>query len=197
MKRILMFTSALMIFGGLYAQDNFDEDHNGFAKGDKFISGLIGYNSVSHSDDSKEKNFNVSPRFGYFLNDFIAVGGRLGYAWEQREGASGKKFVRNSTLTVGAFGRYYLLPGSNFSVFGELGLGFGSTRNISRKWTNGINVGFSPGLSYFIGQNFAFEASFGVISYNTVNPGSKGGSTDSFDIGINLEDINFGVIYKF
>lgn len=197
MKKTLTLLAAIMFFSGLIAQENFDEGHNGFAKGDKFISGLISYGSVSHSDDSKEKNFNVSPRLGFFLNDFIAVGGRLGFAWYQKKLVSGDRVSENSTFTAGAFGRYYLLPGSRFSVFGELGLGFGSTKNMNGKWTNGVNVGFLPGLSYFIGQHFAFEASIGILSYNTVNSGNRSGSTDSFDVGINLEDIQFGVIYKF
>lgn len=197
MNRFFLVTVALLLFGTSYAQNHFDEDHNGFAKGDRFVSGMVGFNSVAHSNDSKEKNFNVSPRFGYFLNDFVAVGGQLGYAWNQQKEASGQKVLNNSTITAAAFGRYYLLPGSLFSVFGELGLGFGSTRNIDRNWTNGINAGISPGLTYFVGHNFAFEATFGVLSYNTVNPGSGSGTTDSFRVGLDLENINFGLIYKF
>lgn len=197
MKKVLLLMAAVGFFGMTWAQDNFDRDHKGFAKGDKFISGSIGYNSVSYSDDSKEKKFNVSPRFGYFLNDFIAVGGQLGYFWEQGKAPNGEMNKNNSTFMFSAFGRYYLLPGSKFSIFGELGIGFGTTRNIDRDWTTGINTGFSPGISYFLGNHFALEASFGVLSYNTVNSGGRNGSTDSFDVGLDLEDFNFGIIYKF
>src|SRR5699024_3658854 len=99
--------------------------------------------------------------------------------------------------TAEVFGRYYLLPGSKFSVFGELGVGFGSTKNIEKEWTNGIKAGFSPGISFFVGQHFALEAMFGILAYHTVSPGNRSGSTDSFSVGMDMENFNFGIIYKF
>ncbi len=193
MKRALFFLLALVIFGTAQAQ----QDHDGFAKGDMFISGALGYSSVSYPDHSEEQNFTISPRFGYFLNDFIALGARLGYALQDRKNTLGHRVADNSTLTIGVFGRYYLLPGSKFSIYGELGVGFGATKNIADDWTNGVNAWFSPGLSYFVGRHFALEASFGVLSYHTVNAQGVSGSTHSFEAGIDLEDINFGIIYKF
>lgn len=194
MKKLVLLLFTLGVFGFTHAQD---ADHKGFKEGNMFVSGSVGYHSISSADHSKSKKFNLTPRFGYFLNDFVAIGGRLGYAYDNQKGPQGAKTGENSTLTVGVFGRYYLLPGSKFSIFGELGLGFGSTRDIHHHWTNGINASFSPGLSYFIGHHFALEASFGILSYQTVKPDDGNGSTDSFDVGIDLEHINFGIIYKF
>lgn len=196
MKRIVL--GLLITFFTIHhiqAQDF--SGHNGFKKGDQFVSGLIGYSSVSHPSKAKEKTFKVSPRYGYFLNDFIAIGGRLGYTYSTEKNSAKKTTFKSSTYVAEAFGRYYLLPGSQFSVFGELGLGFGSTRNLVGDWTNGINAGFSPGLSYFVGQHFALEATFGVLSYNSVNAKVQNGTTDSFSVGVDLENINFGIIYKF
>lgn len=186
---------ALFSFESVTAQKS--TDHNGFKKGDQFVSGLIGYSSVSHADKSKERTFKVSPRYGYFLNDFIAVGGRLGYSYSINKNRLNETTSKNYSYVAEAFGRYYLLPGSQFSVFGEVGLGFGSSRNLEGQWTNGINAGFSPGLSYFVGQHFALEATFGVLSYNTVNDKDQKSTTDSFKVGLDLENINFGIIYKF
>lgn len=194
-KKILVLLIALVAFGTVQAQKS--EDHNGFKKGDKFVSGLIGYKSVSNPDGVKSKSFKVSPRMGFFLNDFVAIGGRLGYDIQNSKDANGNKTYDNSTITVEAFGRYYLLPGSAFSVFGELGVGYGATRNINHDWDNGINVGFSPGLSYFVGQHFALEAVFGIMAYHSVSPAGASGSTDEFNIGVDLENISFGIIYKF
>src|SRR5699024_3899063 len=109
----------------------------------------------------------------------------------------GRKTDENTTLAIGIFGRYYLLPGSKFSIFGELGVGFGATRNMNHACTNGVNATFAHGLSYFLGHHFALEASFGIFSYETVSTDGSNGSTDSFDVGIDLEHINFGIIYKF
>jgi len=195
MKKLFLCIFLIGVFNTIQAQEK--KDHNGFMKGDKYISGMIGFNSVSNADNSKSKQFEVSPRFGYFLNDFVAVGGRLGYSQNNSKNASGEKIIDNTAFTVEAFGRYYLLPGSKFSLFGELGIGFGSIKNINKKWTNGINVGLTPGLSYFINQHFAFEFAIGVISYETVKRDGASGSTDNFSVGIDLENINFGFIYKF
>lgn len=194
MKKYLLLFVSIIVFGTMQAQKN--EDHNGFMKSDKYISGLIGFSTISNADDVKIKQFEVSPRFGYFISDFIAIGGRLGYGYYHKKNSAGARVAENSTFTVEAFGRYYLLPGSKFSVFGELGIGFGSTKNIAGNWTNGINVGFTPGLSYFINQHFAVEFGIGVLSYDTVKPEGGNGSTDSFAVGVNLENINFGIIYK-
>ncbi len=195
MKKLLLFIFLISIFGTVQAQEK--KDHNGFMKGDKYISGMIGYNTVSNSDNSKNKKFEVSPRFGYFINDFVAVGGRLGYSQSTSKNASGNKIADNTAFTVEAFGRYYLLPGSKFSLFGELGVGFGSIKNIDKKRNNGINAGLTPGLSYFINQHFAFEFAIGVLSYETVKRNGADGSTDSFSVGVDLENISFGFIYKF
>lgn len=172
-------------------------DVNGFRKGDKFLSGTLGYNTISEADGSKEINFRVAPRIGFFLNDFVAVGGKLGYGYLRRKNHLGQRTIENSTITGALFGRYYLFPGSKFSFFGELGVGFGSTRNIAKDWTNGVNAGFSPGISYFVSEHFALEAQFGLLSYNTVSPREEAGSTDSFSVGIDMSDIDFGIIFKF
>jgi len=193
MRKFGILLVLLFIVGTMHAQ----RDVNGFKKGDNFMSGSIGFGTVSHSDDSKEINYGISPRYGYFLNDFVAVGGRVGYDYLKRKNPAGEKVLENSTIIAGLFGRYYLFPGSKFSFFGELGLGFGSTKNINNHWTNGINAGISPGISYFLTEHFALEASFGMLSYNTVNPGGNSGSTDSFKVGIDMEDIQFGIILKF
>lgn len=194
MKRFVIAVLILFCFNLSQAQEN---DHKRFGTGDMFASGLIGYHSVSNPDHSKEKKFEFVPRFGYFINDFFAVGGRLGYTYNVVKTSDNTKIAENSTFTIGVFGRYYLLPGSKFAPFAELGVGFGSTQNIDHKHTNGVNAALAPGISYFLNQHFALEATFGVLSYNTVKPDGDNGSTDSFDVGLDLEHINFGIIYKF
>ncbi len=194
MKKIPVLLLTLMMFGLMKAQD---ADHIGFKEKDMFVSGLIGYHSVSKPNDSKVQKFSLIPRFGYFVNDFVAVGGRLGYNYGTTKDPDGNKIEENNTFTIGIFGRYYLLPGSKFSPFGEIGVGYGTTSDINDHTVNGINAAFAPGLSYFISRHFALEATFGILSYNTVEPKSGNGSTDSFDVGLDLEHINFGIIYKF
>lgn len=196
MKKLIALGIALLTFGIGIAQEK-NKDHKGFRGGDMFVSGSVGFNSIKHSDDSKEKKFNFNPRYGYFLNDFFAVGGRLGFVYADKNNRDHTKIKEDYTYSFDVFGRYYLLPGSKFSVFGELDLGFGWTRNMEHHWTNGVNATISPGLSYFLGEHFALEAIFGILSYNTVSHGGKSGSTHDFEVGLDMGNINFGIIYKF
>lgn len=196
MKALFFYLLSLFfICAAAFAQEK--GDHNGFQKGDQFISGLVGYSSSSNADKSRERAFEISPRYAYFINDFIAIGGRLGYSQNKTKNRESAVIAKNTTFVAEAFSRYYLLPGSQFSVFGELGLGFGTTKNINNRKTTGINARFAPGLSYFVGQHFALEAIFGILSYNSVNARGMNGSTHNFAVGLDLENINFGIIYKF
>jgi len=197
MKKIILSLAALASFTFASAQEQEVETY-GFNEGDMFVSGSFGIGSTKFPDDSKENTFNISPRFGYFLNDFIAVGAQAGYSKQKEENANGDDVVDNSTFTIGAFGRYYLMPAQKFSFFGELGLGYGTTEDINDNKVNGVNIDVSPGLSYFVSKHFALEATFGILGYNSVKPDNDGAeSTDSFDFGLNMDDINLGLIYKF
>jgi len=197
MKKLILSLAALASFTFASAQEQEVETY-GFNEGDMFVSGSFGIGSTKFPDDSKENTFNISPRFGYFLNDFIAIGAQAGYSKQKEENANGDDVVDNSTFTIGAFGRYYLMPAQKFSFFGELGLGYGTTEDINDNKVNGVNIDVSPGLSYFVSKHFALEATFGILGYNSVKKDESGAeSTDSFDFGLNMDDINLGLIYKF
>ncbi|PZW40508.1 outer membrane protein [Mesonia algae] len=197
MKKLILSLAAVATFTFASAQEQEVETY-GFNEGDMFVSGSFGIGSTKFPDDSKENTFNISPRFGYFLNDFIAVGVQAGYSKQKEENANGDDVVDNSTFTIGAFGRYYLMPAQKFSFFGELGLGYGTTEDIDDNKVNGVNIAVAPGLSYFVSKHFALEATFGILGYNSVKKDESGAeSTDSFDFGLNMDDINLGLIYKF
>jgi len=197
MKKLILSLAAVASFTFASAQEQEVETY-GFNEGDMFVSGSFGIGSTKFPDDSKENTFNISPRFGYFLNDFIAVGAQAGYSKQKKENANGDDVVDNSTFTIGAFGRYYLMPAQKFSFFGELGLGYGTTEDINDNKVNGVNIEVAPGLSYFVSKHFALEATFGILGYNSVKPDESGAeSTYSFHFGLNMDDINLGLIYKF
>ena len=113
--------------------------------------------------------------------------------------------TKTNAFSVEAFGRYYMTPASKFSFFGELAVNYGTSKtevetplgDIESK-SNGFGVQVAPGVSYFLNSNLAIEATFGALKYNTVDPDAEGAdSTDSFELGLNLRDINFGIVYKF
>lgn len=63
---------------------------------------------------------------------------------------------------------------------------------------NGFGVAVAPGVSYFLAKNFAIEATFGILSYETLNPDEDGvDSTNGFNFGLDMRDIRLGLVYKF
>ncbi len=190
---------AVVSFMFANAQDGGDSSE-GYANGDIFISGSFGYNSETEGD-RKNNTFAINPRLGFFVADNIAVGGKIGYQSTNIEPVGGAETKING-FTIGAFGRYYFTPANKFSVYGEFGVDY-VTANVDDGTdpdvkSNGFNVGGGPGVSYFLSSNFALEATWGVLQYRTIKPDFDGAeSQDNFDFGVNLDDINLGLVYKF
>lgn len=203
MKKLLLSAAAVMVFGLANAQET--TGTTGFSKGDVFITGAVGYGSES-TGDNETSTFTFSPKAGYFVTENIAVGINLGYTsqTETEEDGLGDTFdTDTNTLEVGAFGRYYFTPARNFSFFGQLAVGMTSSKTevegVDGEYKeNGFNLGLAPGISYFVSEHIALEATFGLLGYNTSEPDVDGAeSTDNFNIGANFNDINFGIVYKF
>ena len=98
------------------------------------------------------------------------------------------------------------MPASRFSIFAELGADYGTSKVTEDNSPaaddvtkfNGFNIGFAPGISYFLSSNFALEATVGVVNYSTTKEDVSGAeSTDNFNIGLNLNNVALGLVYKF
>jgi opacity protein-like surface antigen len=195
MKKVILSALAVMTFGFANAQEG--NGNGGFSKGSMFVSGAFSIES-SKTGESKTSGFEIEPKFGYFVTENIAIGGKLGYASSKAE-AAGVDTEDNTALTIGAFGRYYFTPASQFSLFGQAGLDYSSVEN---KLTDakgneiGINVGL--GLSYFVSNDWAIEATWAGLGYTTNDNGGDGADkTNTFGLDADLRAISFGVVYKF
>lgn len=202
MKKVILSVAALFAFGFANAQDVKESTGGkGFASGDVFISGTVGIHSESEGD-VKFNAFTIAPKVGFFVTENIAIGGKLGFTSAKAE-APLTEDEKYTEFSIGAFGRYYATPASDFSFFAELGADFSNTKSEQAPApdykTTGFNIGLAPGVSYFISENFALEASIGVLNYNTNKPDNGGNpdSTDTFDLNLNLTDVNVGLVYKF
>lgn len=213
MKKIILSAVALMAFSLSNAQE--DASGTGFSQGDVFLSGSAGFSSTK-TGDAESSVFNIIPRAGYFVSSNIAVGLQAGYSKDATTSigpVTGQLLDTDiTTVEIGAFGRYYFTPAGNFSLFADLSASYGTVTREQDGATgpgpgdivtvedkfNGFFAGFAPGVNYFISDHFALEATFGVLSYSTIKPDADGAdSTDNFDIGLNLSDVNLGLIYKF
>lgn len=196
MKKVIL--SAMAVFALSFA--NAQEDSNGgFGQGDIFATGGIGFES-SKTGDSKTSGFNFSPKAGYFVTENIAVG--LGLNIGSSTVDNGAE-VKTNSFGGEVFGRYYFTPASQFSVFGELGVGFGSNKTEiegvpgdSTSKTFGVNAGV--GVSYFLNSNWAIEAGWAGLGFNSDDNGGDGADkTNDFGLNVDLSSISLGLVYKF
>jgi opacity protein-like surface antigen len=200
MKKVLFSAVALLAFGFVNAQE---KSNGGFSKGDAFVSGAFGFGS-SKTDAVKSSSFTFAPSVGYFVTENIAAGARLGFGSASEDVFTGASMVENKMSSFGldAFARYYYTPASQFSVFGEFAIGMGSEKMTPAGGTSytektfGVNAGV--GVSYFLNSNFAMEATWAGLGYNTNDNGGNGApKTNDFDLNVDLSAVNFGLLYKF
>jgi opacity protein-like surface antigen len=206
MKKVLLTAVAVFAFSFANAQDS-SASGSGFSKGNLFISGSVGVTSEK-TGDVKSTGFNFSPKAGYFVSNNIAVGVALGFD-STKDDNGVNTIVKDNNFSVGAFGRYYFTPSSQFSVFGQLGFDVNSTKSTTdvtvanvttstESKANGFGVALAPGVSYFLSNHFAIEASWGVLNFNSNKPDvANADTTTNVDFGLNLNDLNFGLVYKF
>lgn len=196
MKKVLFTAVAVLGFSFANAQDD-SSAAGGFSQGDVFISGAVTLGSEK-TDDNKSNSFEIAPKVGYFLTENIAIGGKLGYSSYKEEDAFGD-IDDMSGLTLGAFGRYYFTPASQFSLFAELGLDYSTIDNkLADVQENEIGFGLGAGLNYFVSSNFSIEAGVAVLGYSTNDNGGDGApKTNTFNFGGDWRAVTFGVNYKF
>ena len=197
MKKIILTVAAVFAFGFANAQES--TGGKGFGSGDIFISGSVGFHSEK-TGDQKYSEFTIAPKVGFFVTENIAIGGKLGFSSSTETDFPGAD-IKGTVLSVGAFGRFYATPASDFSFFAELGANYATMKEEQGPLeyeANGFNIGLAPGVSYFVSSNFALEASIGLLSYDTTKPDFDGAeSTDTFDLNLNLNNISLGLVYKF
>lgn len=195
MKKVILSALAVFAFGTAVAQEG--NGNGGFSKGSMFLSGAFSIGSEK-TGENKASGFEIEPKFGYFVSDNIAIGGKLGYA-SIKEETAGVDTTDATALTIGAFGRYYFTPASQFSLFGQAGLDYSSIDDkLGDVKQNEIGVNVGLGLSYFVSNDWAIEATWAGLGYTSNDNGGDGAEkTNSFGLGADLRAISFGVVYKF
>lgn len=203
MKKVLFSAVALLAFGFVNAQE---KSNSGFSKGDVFVSGAFTLSSEK-TGDFKTNSFEFAPKVGYFVTENIAIGGMLGYSTDKVSVPS--QSATNTGFGLGAFGRYYLTPANQFSLFAEFGLDYTSYDNEYELDSSGTPVlgnsksketglGLGAGMNYFVSSNFSIEAGVAVLGYSSNDNGGNGADkTNTFSFGGDWRAVTFGVNYKF
>lgn len=121
-------------------------------KGSTLVGGGIGEMKFGLG---KGSSFEMSlvPRVGYFIQDNVAIGAKVGLGFQKAGDVSSYNYSLNG------FGRYYFGPKEFDTLlkqgrwFAEAGLGVSGIKNGSA----GFNLNFGPGYSYFLSDNVAVE----------------------------------------
>lgn len=152
-------------------------------KGNMLVGANLGHIGGVFQSGANTFNLNLTPKLGWFIKDDIAIGGEVNLGLSTGDG------MTNFNYGVGAFGRYYIKDkkvevSKRSRWFLEANAGFNGVNtkrgDISSN-TNGLGIGFGPGLAYFITPNVGLEA---LLKYDlTVGFGS---STTSHAVGINV-----------
>jgi hypothetical protein len=184
MKKVVLSMLTCLTMAGANAQ---------FNQGTMLVGGDV--NFYSYSSKMKDGNttvktgtstaFNLSPRFGYFVIDKLAVGASV--SLELSKYNSKGTFGTDGTgtgVSIGPFVRYYFDPG--FFVQGSFGVGSSTFTNNNVGGENETkyrtsNLGLGVGYAYFLKDNVAIEPMIGYSSYSSKTKGS-----DSKDINSQL-----------
>lgn len=192
----LMFMAAVAVFGfsNVNAQD--DATTGGFANGDVYVSGTVGFNSYKYGE-AKSNNFSFSPSVGYFVSDNIAV--ELNLLVGTSKNTSDDK---TTTLGAGLGATYFFTPANQFSFTVGAGVSYANYKTEfdggGDYKQNGFGVAVAPGLNYFVSNAIALRASIGALSYTSVKADVDGAEAENnFGLNLNLSNINFGITYKF
>lgn len=153
-------------------------------KGNTLVGATLGNIGGVFANGTNTFKLNLSPKAGWFIKDNVALGAMVNLGLTAGSGTS------TFDYGVGAFGRYYIsdkkmdlskrsrwfleanagISGVNKSIKG------GSSSN-----TNGLGLGFGPGLAYFLTPTIGLEA---MLKYDlTLGFGS---SVASHAIGVGV-----------
>lgn len=191
------FALAALTAGVTYAQET--ESAAGLAKGDIFMGGMVNFSSSKYTAEGnyKESGFAIAPNIGFMVSENIALGGELGYAKSTVEETEGAPEAEISAFSIGAFGRYYFTPASKFSLFGQLGVQYAKV-DYGDLDGNAFGIEAAPGVQYFLNDHFGLLAKWGVLSYASAKVDAPGAEASTeFEFGVDLNNIDFGLFYKF
>jgi hypothetical protein len=193
MKKLLFTTCLFAAMSSAWSQSN-----EGFNKKDVFVSGSFGFESNTAKVggiSSSSSAFSFSPTIGYFITDNLAIGGGFSFSNEPFD-FDGEQ-IDVTSISARLMSRYYFNPGKKFSPFGQVSVGFGTINPelATEGDINTFDLGFSPGINYFLNNHFSVEATIGRIGYSSLS--TTGFSQSNIGLNLNLSTIGLGVNYKF
>jgi len=223
MKKSLLLVAMLLSGSFAFAQLS---KGNVLVTGAFSISGNANEQKINGTttDGPTTTSFSFIPNVSYFITNNFSVGLELGLISNTNKeiDVNGNTTVTNKDVTtsvgIAPFVRYYVPLGQNFYFYGQGGFGInsGNTENTRTSVTTvgnntitnevksqsdvaAFNVRFRPGITYFLNNRFAIDASIGLLGLesSTTKIGDNEYKQTQFDFNIIPNSLNFGLSYRF
>ena len=202
MKKLLF--PFILWFSLLSALAQEKSKNNGFANKDIYVSGTFSYLSKDYDDD-EISSFTFAPAIGYFVSNKTSL--ELGLLFGSSENEYFNIYNVESKITNFGAGLgivHFFNPEKKFSFTFGGAITYSSLKaKYYPRWEDGTSkitvfgVSLSPGVNYFISKNIALRASLGAITYlHEKADAADAEAIQTFNINLNLSNINFGILYR-
>lgn len=208
MKNLLLSIAAIFVLLTSATAQEF-----GFEKGSKFIEGNIRISNYEVKSEEKEKTTIISPKFGYFIKDNLAVGVDFMFMDHVKEYKPDGISEKAHGYGVGVFGRYYFLNiGSRFKTYAQLNATYGNTHHYSYENDEELRspdfityqAGGDIGFNFFVTKRLSINYSLGELLYFGTAKHDTPGAIRENTFKVNLNSFNnifsdsyFGLSFKF
>lgn len=164
MKRLLLILAAISLSEMLMAQTS---------AGSMMVGGTVYYYHASRQGQTFQTDLNLSPGFGYFVADNLAVGINLGISKNRYD--NGQSWTIQSSFGAGPFARYYKYTANEkFAFYGEAGfMAFTGRQDVApspETRTSAFSFNISPGFAYFFTDHWALNLSMVGFSMRSSDP---------------------------
>jgi len=219
MKKSILILLTFFVIKASYSQTE---------KGKMFIGGQINVSGNSqnrldtlYKNNYKSKGITLSPTFGYFIKDNIAIGANITFRYLNSKQTNKYTNITPTSRSdkstsigygIGGFVRYYSNINDKFKFFLQGDLSYLKTEQkvtqsnypIDQDYTNNsISCLISPGLVYFVTPNFGIQTTFGNLNYSFNIQKDKTKSydnhyiTNNYGLNLNISTITLGFNYYF
>ena len=181
----------------------------------RFSNNENGLNLQDIVAENSLNSFSIAPSFGYTLKNNLIVGVGLQYYNQKNEGSTiglnNNDTFKTTSNSIGLapYVRGYKGIGKQLALYlqGEVGYNHFWDTNVqdgqnenNDSTGNNLFVGVRPGITYFLGQKLAIEASYGSLGYSYTERKNDNGTyskNNSFNLNLNTSDLLFGIAYYF
>lgn len=167
--------------------------------GQYWVGGAVGFGSTKVNDGDRSTDFQVLPEFGYILSENLGVGVSIGGGHRNIGLTDGGAKVSHEQnfYKVSPFLRYTFLKGDIGGLFVDAGFGYSWSKLVAggahgHRWEAGIK----PGVALNVSSKVALLGKFGFLGYE-YDKYSKDSKTDSFGFNFDMNNVEFGVNFRF